>query len=279
MTSSPLWYIPFDHGLYLRQRGELEPQEIGMDILMIFKYWEDSSQMKLGNEEFLRRVARCPRNAWEDAWAMLKHCWEVDDEGYYHPLGFRGLKKEVTKKIEDKKSKARKAALKRWGKNKGLGEPDSGDKDAVNSAGNADASSGDESCNADALHPDQMSIPESLLIPCESNAIKSKSKREHTSKAAIPPCPHLDIIDIYHEILPTLPSVVKSRWSGSQAAKDLSARWREDQRHQSLDFWRAFFNSITANDWWMGKNEKGWTANLRWILKRSNFDKAIENWR
>jgi hypothetical protein len=89
-------------------------------------------------------------------------------------------------------------------------------------------------------------------------------------------CPHLQIIDIYHDALPELPCIVVSRWTGSKDAKALQARWREDSRHQSLDFWTRFFAVVRTNSFWMGQNDRGWSANLRWLVKRDNFDKVLE---
>ncbi len=89
-------------------------------------------------------------------------------------------------------------------------------------------------------------------------------------------CPHQDIIALYHETLPELPAIVPSRWSGSLDAQALQSRWREDRRHRALDFWQAFFATVRTNPHWMGQNERGWTANLRWLVKRANFDKVIE---
>ncbi|MES9826546.1 MAG: hypothetical protein ABW127_19165 [Candidatus Thiodiazotropha endolucinida] len=106
----------------------------------------------------------------------------------------------------------------------------------------------------------------------EKRRIKENTKRK--SELEAPSCPHAEIIRIYHENLPELSRVVESRWSGSQRAKDLETRWKEDIKHQKTEFWQWFFQSVRTNPHWMGDN--GWKANLGWLLKRSNFDKVIE---
>lgn len=95
------------------------------------------------------------------------------------------------------------------------------------------------------------------------------------SSDRVPPCPHQDIIQLYHRVLPELPGIVISRWPGSDGETQLRTRWREDKRHQSLDFWEKFFQTIRTSKHWMGENERHWKADLRWVLKRSNFDKVI----
>ena len=96
------------------------------------------------------------------------------------------------------------------------------------------------------------------------------------SESKIPPCPHEKIIGVYHGKLPTLNKTLVARWSGSTKAKDLQARWRESEKHRRIEFWEWFFDSVKTNPHWMGENDRGWKADLGWLLKRANFDKVIE---
>lgn len=116
--------------------------------------------------------------------------------------------------------------------------------------------------------------------PSPSTSIEEGSKDPLSEADASDPraadCPHRDIIAVYHEVLPELPRIVLSRWPGSKDATQLRARWREDARHQSLDFWRRFFAVVRTNPHWMGGNDRGWAASLRWLVQRGNFDKVID---
>lgn len=89
-------------------------------------------------------------------------------------------------------------------------------------------------------------------------------------------CPHQAIIDLYHETIPELPPVIPSRWRGSKSETYLRARWREDERHRSLDFWRRLFGAVRGCPQWMGENGIDWKADLHWIIKRENFDKVLK---
>lgn len=103
---------------------------------------------------------------------------------------------------------------------------------------------------------------------CES----AKPKRTQTLKSR-----HEKIIDMYAEICPGRPGVVKSLWPGSASARNLDARLNQDERFQTQEFWQAFFETVAASDWWMGRDEK-WPkgANLHWLVKRDNFRKVVE---
>lgn len=109
----------------------------------------------------------------------------------------------------------------------------------------------------------------------EEEANASLSEPDKPVADRVDACPHQKIIGVYHEVLPELPGVVISRWAASQGADHLRTRWREDRRHQSIDFWKGFFSTVRTSKHWMGENERGWKADLRWLMERRNFDKVI----
>lgn len=88
-------------------------------------------------------------------------------------------------------------------------------------------------------------------------------------------CLHREIIALYHELLPELRGVLVKRWGG-QRAQDLAARWREDDKHQDLAFWRWFFGQVRKDRFYLGENDRSWRADLGFLVQRKNFDKILE---
>jgi len=93
-----------------------------------------------------------------------------------------------------------------------------------------------------------------------------------------PPCPHMKIIELYHEILPELPAV--KGWNETRRGW-LRARWKEKPEYQSLDWWKKFFQYVRESDFLMGKVErkngdKPFMADLEWLIRPNNFLKVIE---
>ena len=84
--------------------------------------------------------------------------------------------------------------------------------------------------------------------------------------------PHKKIISLYHEILPSLPKIRK--WDET-AKRNLRARWNEDKQQQSISFWENYFKRVSMSSFLLGDNDKGWTADLRWLVRPSNFAKVI----
>lgn len=93
-----------------------------------------------------------------------------------------------------------------------------------------------------------------------------------------PNCPHQGIIDLYHHILPAAPRV--KDWHAARQ-KALAARWREDPKRQTLDWWRKYLEYVSRCDFLMGRTEPRhgrppFMVDLEWLVKRSNFTKVIE---
>ena len=86
------------------------------------------------------------------------------------------------------------------------------------------------------------------------------------------PCPHKEIIALYHEHLPMMTRVVS--WTKARASL-LKSRWRDNPKYQTLDFWERMFKYVAKSDFLTGKDGK-WQADLEWMLKEANFVKILE---
>lgn len=102
-----------------------------------------------------------------------------------------------------------------------------------------------------------------LLVSSESENQKRK-----------PDCPHQQIIDLYHEVLPQCPRI--RDWTPARQ-QQLRARWNEDEKRQNLEYWKKLFEYISTCDFLVGKSgQKPFFADLEWITKSANFTKIRE---
>lgn len=99
-------------------------------------------------------------------------------------------------------------------------------------------------------------------------------------KASLQPgdgCPHADIVALYHEALPANPRI--KTWTGKRQS-NLRARWREDAKRQSLDYWRRFFAHVSASPFLTGQRTgqdgRAFLPGLDWLVMPENFAKVIE---
>ena len=118
----------------------------------------------------------------------------------------------------------------------------------------------------------------------EQKNLEESSLREDAG-TKVPPCPHQQILDMYHELLPVLPRM--KVWDKSRKG-NLGARWRErweakafSSQAEGLDYFRRMFEYIGRDcDWLMGRvldrEGKPFFASLDWIAMPKNFAKVIE---
>lgn len=90
--------------------------------------------------------------------------------------------------------------------------------------------------------------------------------------------PYGDIVNLFNEICVGLPSV--QTFPDSRKSL-LRARWNENVKRQSLDYWRKYFTYVQACDHLAGRTEpregkRVWVATFDWILNATNFAKIIE---
>ena len=85
-------------------------------------------------------------------------------------------------------------------------------------------------------------------------------------------CPHKEIVDLYHSILPALTPV--KEWT-EERQKLLRTRWKEKTERQSLDWWKNFFLDVSKSDFLTGK-VNGFKADLEWLIRPKNFIKVLE---
>lgn len=121
-------------------------------------------------------------------------------------------------------------------------------------------------CPAESLIPH----PESLIPSSDADASVVAGK-------PVDACPHQEIIDLYHRILPMGRQV--RVWNESRRAK-LRARWREDAKRQSLSWWERFFGYIAESEFLTGQTtttgRPPFEIDLEWIVTPANLVKVIE---
>jgi len=106
--------------------------------------------------------------------------------------------------------------------------------------------------------------------------------------AAIPDCPHIEIIELFGQHLPMLPQPKPELWSGARAAA-IKARWRwvltakkrdgkryAENREQALDWFGRFFGYVSQSDFLTGRDGKWTGCDLGWLCSESNFAKVVQ---
>ena len=86
------------------------------------------------------------------------------------------------------------------------------------------------------------------------------------------PCPHQEIINLYHKTLPELPKM--KVWTPKRQSH-LRSRWNEDKSRQNIEWWGGYFERIKASPFLTG-NVNDFKADLEWVINQSNMVKILE---
>jgi uncharacterized protein YdaU (DUF1376 family) len=138
-----------------------------------------------------------------------------------------------------------------------------------------------------------VSVAETESNPSHKPLANSQYSQEGTDvpsaadKSALPDCPHVALIDLFGEVLPSLPQPKPEMWDG-KSAEYLRARWRwvltakkrngtryATNRDEGLDWFRRFFTYVSGSDFLMGRRGD-FTCSLQWLVKAANFEKVVQ---
>jgi hypothetical protein len=87
---------------------------------------------------------------------------------------------------------------------------------------------------------------------------------------------HDEVIAAYHELLPQL-SGVKQWTKKRRQALDarIDERCKDGKQADTIGYWRDFFEKVAASDFLCGVNDKGFTADLEWLLRPEDNRRAL----
>jgi hypothetical protein len=108
----------------------------------------------------------------------------------------------------------------------------------------------------------------------------------------IPDCPHLKLLELFAEKVPSLPQPMPELWAGTKA-KNLRARWRwvmtacrttgkraghryATTADEGIAFFARFFAFVEESDFLTGRDGAWSNCCLDWLVKESNFSKVMQ---
>ena len=116
---------------------------------------------------------------------------------------------------------------------------------------------------------------------------RDKSLSSTSAPPKLPDCPHLEILSLFAEHLPTLAQPRPESWDGKRAG-DLRARWRwvltktrktgeryAENKEQGLAWFARFFAYVADSDFLMGR-AGNFSVTLDWLVNQTNFSKVLD---
>lgn len=196
--------------------------------------------------------------------SLMRAWWLADDGRLYHPT--------ITEKVLDMLAWRTKEAKRK------------ADYRAYVKQQLSDICPTGQTRTGDGLHPEgRPPSPSPSPSPINTREASPLVDTPAAPRPKPPACPTQQIVDLYHELLPTLPRVEVMSDSRKRA---LSGRWREvcadkeiahadDPRAAALDWWRWYFARAATSKFLTGQS-KDWRASFDFLLTPSKFAKVIE---
>ena len=104
----------------------------------------------------------------------------------------------------------------------------------------------------------------------KSPLLSPEATKRAPTKASVP---YDEIVSLYHEILPELPRV---KLLTDKRKAWIKTRWNEDPQRQDLQWWREYFESVRDQAHLMGDNDRGWKADLEFLVKADKMARVLE---
>lgn len=193
------------------------------------------------------------------------------DSRLYHPVICEKVLEVLSRKKRQSED-GKRAAMARWKRTGNQGDTSEGKADAVPS---------ESGRNAVALRIDAMDRNGMELIPSPNGEGVAGAK----TPATCPPCPHQEIVALFHEMLPTLQRV--DSWEKARKSH-LQARWRErfvagkfHTKDEGLAWFRRLFAYVGKSKFLTGQvpgreGRAPFALKLWWLVMPENFAKVIE---
>ena len=160
----------------------------------------------------------------------------------------------------------------------------------------ADATTGGDDSELECF-ADEASIPKNRrefgtnprALGTNPRALGTNPRAKGTNPRALGNVPVQQVLQTYNDVLGNrLPKaqmlndkrkrVIAQRWREMLNSQDPSGKVRFTDTASGLAWFGKFFAKVARNPHWMGENDRGWRADLDWILKPDNFVKILE-WR
>lgn len=247
-------------GDFNRDTGHLSLTERGAYLALMHHYYATETPLPIDHKS-LCRIAGAITRAEQAAVKAVMPFFHISDSGL---IQYR-IEAEIAS-VESRSSINKNIALAREEKRRNARKNN-----------NVDVKSEHETCNESCNESSHETSTVGALSQPPTTSKAEEPKGSLSPSGDAPPCPHGEILALYHDLLPANPRI--KVWDGERA-KSLRTRWREDERRQSLDYWTRFFNHVAASPFLTGRVEgqggRSFLPGLDWLVKKANFDKVIE---
>lgn len=214
-------YYRFNIGDYRRKTAHLSLVEHGIYRALLDTYYLEQSPLTLDIANLERMHCVRTVDEKEALRNVLTDFFIKSDDGYRNPACDKQIEK-----YEEKSDKARKSAQTRWNNANAL---------RTHTEGNADGMH--DECVSDANHK-----------PITNNQEPDLKTGEKPSAS---PVPYQQVVDVYHQSIPTMPKVQVLTDARKRAIKNFWNKRKKENGSFNIENWEAYCRFISSHCGWM----------------------------
>jgi hypothetical protein len=138
---------------------------------------------------------------------------------------------------------------------------------------------------------DELLSPDKPTTAVEQKPDDQPAKAKNASAPRFPPCPAEQIVELYQEALPELPSVrvmddsrkklIANRWKWVLSSTKTDGSRRAESAKQAVDWFRDFFELTRENDFLMGRTPRvnghaNWKCDIDFLMSDKGLKQVLE---
>jgi hypothetical protein len=284
--------MPFDVARLRRSKAWLiakKNPELGFYMLNLWMAaWHESPPGSLDDDdEMLAEQAMCKESRWGHVREQVLRNWvKCTDGRLYHPTVVEMVEFAWKAKVAQRE-RTRAATEAREAKRRG--------REAQRASADVER---DEQRHdqRDVERDESRDVHQEKGSSREGKGREGNSKKKPSASSATPtiPCPYDRIVDLYHELLPTLPratlmqpprqKALRKVWGWILSSKKSDGSRRASTAEEAIEWLRAYFRRAADNDFLMGRTAKApghenWECDLDFLLTDKGMKQVIEKTR
>lgn len=275
-------YIQLYVADYLADTMHLSTEEHGAYLLLIMNYWQTGKPIK---EKHIQAITKVSNERLTDVINSLQHFFNVDETNgiWTHYRIEKDLEKVRCKSIKASES-GKKSAKKRWVDNINITNAITDvTKTLQRNCNHTEAEAEAYTNIKDISLSNDKEIVDTEVPTIEDGGEKNDKSESFSGepgkpvgkKPKSPPCPYEKIKELYHNVLPSLPTIQSLSDKRKGHIRNL---WRRQLK--SLVEWENYFKHVSNSDFLMGKtshrDRAPFNCTIDFLINENNFLKISE---
>ncbi len=103
-----------------------------------------------------------------------------------------------------------------------------------------------------------------------------KEGKEYITPTKADSIPYEKIAQLYNEVCTNLPKVLNPEKLNDKRKRAIKKFWNHSEEFQNSEYLAKYFEAANRHDFWIGNNDRGWRADIEFLMRIEQHDKLRE---